>query len=135
MRKFIRHPSDMPIAYELVDVVADKKEYLNDVSEGGLSFRSGISIETGSVIKIEIPIRAPVFRTEGVVAWCEKNEDYYDVGVKFSDIKAGYGLRMVEQVCHIEHYKKEILEKEGRELTGEEAAVEWIKKYAKDFPG
>ena len=43
-------------------------------------------------------------------------------------------MRMVEQVCHIEHWKKEIREKEGRELTGEQAAMEWIKKYAKDFP-
>jgi hypothetical protein len=41
---------------------------------------------------------------------------------------------MVEQVCHIEQYKADVLKKEGRELTGEEAAKEWILKYAKDFP-
>jgi hypothetical protein len=41
---------------------------------------------------------------------------------------------MVEQVCHIKQYSKEILEKEGRKLSDEEAAVEWIEKYAKDFP-
>ena len=32
-----------------------------------------------------------------------------------------------------ENYKKEILEEEGRVLTGEQAAIEWINKYAKDF--
>ena len=41
---------------------------------------------------------------------------------------------MVEQVCHIEQYKKEVLKNEGQGLSGEEAAVEWITKYAKDFP-
>jgi hypothetical protein len=41
---------------------------------------------------------------------------------------------MVEQVCHIENYKKEVYQTEGRLLTAEEAAVEWIHKYASQFP-
>jgi hypothetical protein len=41
---------------------------------------------------------------------------------------------MAEQICRIEEYKKEIREKEGRLLDGTDAALEWIRKYAKDFP-
>ena len=134
MRKYIRHPSDMPLEYELGDIVAHKKEYLNDVSQGGLSFRSSRYIEAGSIIKIQIPIREPMFQADGIVVWCREKKGSYDVGVKFKEFKSKYGLRMVEQVCHIEHYKKEVLEKEGRQLTGEQAAIEWISKFAKDFP-
>ena len=134
MRKYIRHPSDMPLEYELGDIVAHKKEYLNDVSKGGLSFRSSRYIEVGSIIKIQIPIREPMFQADGVVVWCREKNGPYDVGVKFKEFKSEYGLRMVEQVCHIEHYKKEVFEKEGRQLTGEQAAIEWISKFAKDFP-
>ena len=134
MRKYIRHPSDIPIEYDLEEVVAEKREYLNDISKGGLSFKSNRHINTGSLIQIRIPIREPVFEAEGVVVWCRKNNGYYDVGVEFRDLHAGFGLRMVEQVCHIEQYKKDVLKNEGRELSGEEAAVEWITKYAKDFP-
>jgi hypothetical protein len=36
---------------------------------------------------------------------------------------------MVEQVCHIENYKKEVYETEGRL-----AAMESIHKYASRFP-
>ncbi len=43
-------------------------------------------------------------------------------------------MRMVEQVCHIERYRADVLEREGRALTGEQAAEEWIKRYAEDFP-
>jgi hypothetical protein len=43
-------------------------------------------------------------------------------------------MRMVEQVCHIEQYKKELFEDEGRALTGEQAAMEWIKRFAEGFP-
>ncbi|MEQ8937648.1 MAG: PilZ domain-containing protein, partial [Gammaproteobacteria bacterium] len=43
-------------------------------------------------------------------------------------------LRMVEQLCHIEHYRNEIARVEGRELSSEQAAQEWISKYAESFP-
>ena len=44
-------------------------------------------------------------------------------------------LRMVEQICHIEHYRNELLQTEGREISSEVAAKEWIEKYAHTFPG
>ncbi len=134
MRKFIRHPTDIPLEYELSEVVAHQKDYLINISEGGISFQSGTYIEAGSVVNIRIPLREPVFEEKGIVKWCRKTKSRFEIGVLFRDVSSEFRLRMVEQVCHIEHYKKEILEKEGRKLTGEEAAVEWIRKYAKDFP-
>jgi len=43
-------------------------------------------------------------------------------------------VRMIEQICYIEHYRKEVLLNEGRRITSEQAALEWIEKYAQDFP-
>ena len=134
MRQYIRHPSDIPIEYELVDLVANHKDYLNNIGNGGLSFQSRFYVESGSLINIRIPLRDPKFEEKGIVVWCRKKNSRYDVGVKFEDATSKFRLRMIEQICYIEHYKSEILEKEGRTLSGEEAAVEWIKKYAKDFP-
>ena len=138
MRQFIRHPTDMPLEYKLENVVVHLRDYLNDISHGGLSFKSCTFLKSGSVIDIRIPIRKPVFEAKGIVIWCCKNEEYkdkcYDVGVEFADTKSENKLRMVEQICYIEHYKKDVLTKEGRKLTGEQAAIEWISKYAKDFP-
>ncbi|MBA1333327.1 pilus assembly protein PilZ, partial [Candidatus Endoriftia persephone str. Guaymas] len=39
-----------------------------------------------------------------------------------------------EQVCQIEQYKQQILEQDGRKLSGEEAAMEWIENFADRFP-
>lgn len=139
MRQFIRHPTDIPLEYKLEEVAAHSSDFLNDISHGGLSFKSSIYIQPDSVIEIRIPIHKPVFQAEGIVAWCRENKTYddhsYDVGVKFTDLTIEYTLRMVEQVCHIEQYKKDVYEQEGRSLTGKQAAIEWISKYAKDFPG
>lgn len=134
MRKYIRHPSDIPIVYDLGDVVADQKEYLKNISISGLCFRSRQYIEQGTTISIQIPLAQPIFSGKGVVVWCQQKSEHYEVGVQFLDEDTGFRVRMVEQVCYIEKYKREVLEKEGRRLSGEEAAVEWITKYAKDFP-
>jgi len=45
-----------------------------------------------------------------------------------------FRLRMIEQICQIEHYRKEVKLVEGRDLSAEEAASEWISRYASDFP-
>jgi len=49
-REYIRHPSDIPIEYELMDIVYDQKEYLNNISTGGLCFRSNRYIEKNTTI-------------------------------------------------------------------------------------
>jgi hypothetical protein len=41
---------------------------------------------------------------------------------------------MVEQICHIERYRNDVAQREGRQLTAEEAALEWISRYASSFP-
>lgn len=132
-RQFIRHPTDIPIEVELENVVSNHREYLHNISTGGLCFASRVQLPAGTVIRVRIPLVRPLFECDGRVVWCEGRETHYDVGVQFVQ-SSDFRLRMVEQVCYIEHYKRDMLEKEGRRLTSEEAAMEWITKYAAQFP-
>lgn len=134
MRKYIRHPSDIPIEVDVDGVDVQDIQSLHDVSFGGLSFISNNRIKPGSNIKITIKFVKPSFQSMTVVKWCRKRDDHYDVGVLFCDPEDAYRARMIEQVCHIEHYKRRVFENEGRVLTGEEAAMEWILRYAAKFP-
>ena len=70
----------------------------------------------------------------GNVVWCEKKGNAYEIGIEFENSRDAFRLRMIEQICHIEHYRKEVARLEGRELNAQEAAKEWISKYAGDFP-
>ena len=56
------------------------------------------------------------------------------MGVELLEKEEAFRTRMIEQICHIEHYKNEVYKTEGRELSGEEAALEWINKFAHTFP-
>lgn len=141
-REYIRHPSDIPIHYQLDKVVSDHKDYLKNISKGGLCFNSHEAIPEGSRIRIQIPLARPEVEIVGRVMWARPAADShaqasetYEIGVKFEDPDMAFRTRMVEQVCHIEQYKKDILEKEGRCLTSEEAAMEWIHQYSRTFPG
>ena len=51
------------------------------------------------------------------------------MGIEHLGPKDKARLDMVEQVSHIEHYRADIKAAEGRELTGEQAAREWIAKH------
>ncbi|VAW85528.1 hypothetical protein MNBD_GAMMA16-154 [hydrothermal vent metagenome] len=133
MRKFIRHPSDVPIEFAIENIKITR-DTLSNISVGGLALRSDERIEVGLLINVAVPTVHPPFLAKGRVAWCLKRKEYFDIGVQFVEKEDTYRVRMVEQICHIEHYKKEILENEGRILNGEEAALEWIAKYASDFP-
>lgn len=144
MRQYIRHPSDIPIAYCLgksqallnqnLGTTFFASDRLRDVSRGGLCFSADCPVRKGTPIHIEIPINNPPYSADGTVAWCRPEGDHFAVGVQFTEPSTRYSVRMVEQVCHIEAYRSMIMEKEGRELSSEEAASEWIDKYAAEFP-
>jgi hypothetical protein len=133
-RKYIRHKLDIPIQIEMEDIALDWDEYLKDISAGGLCFKSKIPIGKGTKIHIKIPLLKPVFEAEGLVVWCRKVKEHFEVGLDFIQEIDVFRMRMVEQACHIEQYKEEIYKKEGRLLTGTQAALEWIEKFAEKFP-
>jgi hypothetical protein len=134
MRNFIRHPSSIPVDFHLEELVTEGGEHLKDVSFGGLSFSSKLELSVGDIIRIKIPVIMPVFQAMGRVSWCHPEGSGFDIGIEFLNKDDMFSARMVEQVCHIEQYKQEALLTEGRKLSSEDAALEWIKKYAPHFP-
>ena len=139
MRAYIRHPSDVPIEFfpllgDDQEPAAPESNLVQDVSLGGLSFGSTEKLPVGTRVRIRIPVVNPPFEAEARVIWCLSRPDRYEAGIEFTSAEDAYTARMVEQICHIEHYRLWVKEVEGRELDSEGAANEWIGKYAKDFP-
>lgn len=134
-RRFIRHPSSVPIHFDVIECGrASGSTALVNVSRGGLCFCSDVPLPKGARIHIEIPIESPPFEVIGCVTWCHMDSKHFSIGVAFDSQSEAYGVRMVEQVCYIEHYRKWIGQSEGRHLSSEEAAREWVEYYAADFP-
>jgi hypothetical protein len=45
-----------------------------------------------------------------------------------------FSVRMLEQICYIEHYRHQAHVREGRILSTVQAAREWISRFVSDFP-
>ena len=134
MRQFIRHPTGIPIEVCSSEQRSYTKKHIYNVSLGGLAFYFDQPMSLGKIVNIKIPYVQPAFETKARVVWCSKHEDAYELGVEFLDAEDAFRGRMVEQVCYIEHYKNDVLKTEGRNLSIEEAAQEWINKFASNFP-
>lgn len=133
-RAFIRHPADVPIEISTERKITHGDRPLHNVSLGGLAFESAMCLDEGEVVRIRIPSVDPPFETLGRVSWCRAQGGGFEVGVQFLEEEDAFRARMVEQVCHIEDYRNRVREEEGRTLTGQEAASEWIRRYAAEFP-
>jgi len=155
MRAFIRHPSDIPIellrhrhpsASQTADgldgfPVADDallEEHASGrscgVSQGGLRCRVSEPFAAGESVSVRIALVQPAYEIAGQVVWCRPYKGNWDVAVRFLNAQDAYAARMIEQICYIESYKADILRREGRALSAEEAAQEWIAQYAEHFP-
>lgn len=108
---------------------------LNNVSLGGVSCFTTNPVEIGHFVIMKVDCIDPSFEIEGKVVWVKPSNDMFEVGIEFIATKEKlFLLRMVEQICHIEHYRTELLNNEGRDISIELAAKEWIEKHAKNFP-
>lgn len=134
MRHFMRHPASMPIEVSALHTELQALSHLCNVSIGGLAFEAKQEVEAGSIISLRIPNVVPIFESVAKVAWCRELDNGYELGVEFLDQDDAFRARMVEQICHIENYKEQVQQTEHRELSSEEAAHEWISKFADEFP-
>lgn len=134
MRHFIRHPTDIPIEVNSGEPVAPKTPRARNVSAGGLAIRSSGRLEPGRIVGVRISLLRPAFETSARVVWCVRCDEGFELGVEFLTLEDAFRARMIEQVCHIQTYRRRVFETEGRDLTDEDAAREWIDKHAADFP-
>ncbi len=134
MRNFIRHPADIPIKIIKNGSEDCYRQPLQDISIGGLRCWFNEPLAIGTEIIIIIDLVEPVLEIPGRVIWCRAVDDSYELGIEYRGEEDVYRLRMVEQICHIEHYRNEIQLREGRNISSEQAAREWIVKFADDFP-
>jgi hypothetical protein len=104
------------------------------IGTGGLAFRCASAVDPGTVVHLRIPYVEPEFAAEARVVWSASDTNGAELGVEFLNSGDAFRARMVEQICHIENYRQQVLNSEGRALSPEEAAAEWVAKFAESFP-
>jgi len=133
-RSSTRYQAEIPIEISATEGhLAKQTGATHDISHGGLSFISEIPYTLNQKIKLAIQITQPYFEEVAKVIWCLPNGSDHEIGVQFINNEAIYRIKMLEQVRHIEQYRRDMKSQHGRDLSPQEAALEWITKYAGKF--
>lgn len=136
-RRFMRHASSVPLHCHKEGHTAISAGETSDVSFGGVSFILDRPYSPGDVVSVQYPSLARGRTLKGEIVWCrpldEPDTRRYANGLRFLDEETHFRARLVEQICHIEAYRK-VQRELGRELSSREAAAEWIGRYGDKFP-
>lgn len=125
----IQHPDDVPVSFHPVSTSLP----MDHVLKQGISFRSNHFIEPETLIEFQIHTQEAEFSTRGQVSKCVRHQQHFHVTVQLLNHEQLHQLRMAEQLAYITHYQN-VQEAHGRQISPEEAAGEWILKYAAYFP-
>ena len=126
---YIQHPKS--VALEILSAPA--KCQTDELMPLGLICNQPQDHSIGSLVVLKHPALPEDQPIEATVVWCRRQKSGYQIALGFLTEEELYRVRMLEQLCHIQLYQKE-MKQEGRKLSAEGAAVEWITKYAAHFP-
>ena len=135
-RRFYRHPISVPLVLRTSKKEKEGQSQSLDVSLGGLSFLWPERLSKGSLIDIKIAVKKKRFEIKSKVAYAKEDQKTgkFRTGVCFADDSSAFVARLAEQMLEIIKYRKNLSQKSGHEISEEEAANQWIKKYADKFP-
>jgi len=131
---FIKHPDDQPISLRRLKEPAYNFNAQRYRIAGGVRFSVKESVKPGTFIEIETSIQGRMVSFQGRVIWIKELSDQSkQLGLVFDNAEEAYRARMIEQLCHIEHYLRS-QNAEGRTLNARHAANEWINQFSPHFP-
>ncbi len=135
IRRHVRQVTGIPIEitldYRHTHYAAE--ESVSNISAGGLCFVASDRLDPGETVQVRIPILDRDNQIDGRVVWCNKTDRGFEVGLEFDDPDRVERMKVIEHISQIESYRREVEQIDGLQLTGEQAAREWVKRYAGEF--
>ncbi len=135
IRRHVRHVTGIPIEITLGRRFTHfaAEDHVGNISAGGLCFVADGRFEPGEPIQVRIPILDRDTQLDGRVVWCNGTDHGYETGLEFDDPERGDQLRIIDQICQIECYRREVEKIDGLVLSAERAARESVLRNANDI--
>ena len=130
MRQYVRHATETPIQCMTPHGQLSDNPVMRNVSKTGMCFTTGTKIDPKSNVQLKIPFHGADVELLGTVMWCHDMESHFELGVRFDDNRPDTTTKMIEQICSVEEYRQQVKERERRQISSDEAAREWMEKFA-----
>lgn len=133
-RNFIKHPYDHPLSLRCIKQPARNFDVSHYRVAGGIQISVKQEFNPGSLVEARTRIQGKRLAFIGRVIWSrQKHGKTHCLGLVFDNAEDAFRARMIEQLCHIEHYQRS-QRAHGRCLDVHDAANEWIERFSPDFP-
>ena len=133
---FIHHRQGFPLDYKRLLSDPEKEQSADAEGNTGLLFHSEEYLQPGTAIEATITLKNRPEKIRGKVVMVRECDDYYEIGLWLAHHADASRARIVEQACYIEEYIRDKKLREGPfVINRENAAEEWISKYAAEVPG
>lgn len=133
-RKFISHPCEFPIRYRRAQCSHSALNMFVENPFVGLSFQSNEAVESGTVLDVTIRVGCEDHTFQGQVVWTRQLGKCHELGMYFAQEDDAFRVRNLEQLCHIEAYRRRLCEIYGCTINIDCAAQEWIERFSAQFP-
>ena len=143
-RAIPRHAIELPIKYRVLgkskeatkpQPSEDQTYKTKNISDSGLLFLSSEYFKMGTLLELTLPLRDKVFTLEGRVVHSSEDSAtrLFRTGIYFASASSVFKVKLVDQIHQIDEYRRSLSIKEGRPVTEEEAAHQWIKEHSVEF--
>lgn len=127
----IDHPATQPLEFQ---IHPDPPAIARHRTGLYLRFETPRAPHRGSQLLLRIRAAGETYRFHSEVIEVDRSRSPNRVVVWIGKKREAFAARMVEQLCHIAHYRLLTAATEGRRLSAEGAAAEWIARFAAHFP-
>ncbi|ADZ89875.1 energy transducer TonB [Marinomonas mediterranea] len=131
--EFVAHPKDLPLDIAVIEDQAFPALTSERMGFVGITCLVADKYSQGCSVRVTLADIDPNFCVTGRIAWCDSEQGEYRIAIEFPVNDDCFCVRMVEQLSQIEHYRRQA-KIQGRRLNYNEAAAEWIQKFAASFP-
>ncbi|TPE50870.1 PilZ domain-containing protein [Maribrevibacterium harenarium] len=131
--EFVAHPKDLPLELTLIEKQVFPTPQAPREGFVGITCLAAEAYLPGDCVRVALAEIDPNFCVTGRIVWCDKEQEEYRIAIEFPIQDECYCVRMIEQLSQIEHYRRQA-KHQGRRLNYNEAAAEWIQKFAASFP-
>jgi hypothetical protein len=133
MCRYLPHPDGIPIELTLRTSSCLFRRHLHTLGLGGIACNQPRAYRRGTAVDVLIPSLGLDARYPGYIAWCQRLDMGYRVGVAFTDSQALFGARMGEQVCQIHQYCQQQLLDAPTAADTQRLAAQWVSLHAEAF--
>lgn len=127
---YLHHPQEIPIAIS---------PHLSGICEQSALCRGGLRCSYDryfaprTSVSLVVNLTGQSITAHGWILLCQRINQQFLLSIGFSNPQTLFKVRMIEQACEIECYRRR-QQRDGRMLTAAQAASEWIAKHAASFP-